>query len=150
MTTIIHLSLAAAEPERVARVLAELMDGTVSTFSPTEGGFYVGTDSATAAAIEVYPLGTELVPGDGAAQARFRKGTKAGPGPVHVALAVPVSRADIARIGAREGWRTLPCRRGGSFDVIEFWLENRTMLELIPEDEAAATIAVLRTPKRRP
>lgn len=73
MTAIIHLSLAAAEPARVAKVLAELMGGTVSPFSPTKGAFYVGTDSATAAAIEVYPLGTELVPGKGkGAPARFQ------------------------------------------------------------------------------
>ncbi|MSP83577.1 MAG: hypothetical protein EXQ94_11810 [Alphaproteobacteria bacterium] len=140
----------ANDPRIAERLGPELMDGTVSSFSPTEGAFYVGIDTATAAAIEVYPVGTELVPGKGqGVPVQFRKGSPADFGPVHVALAVPVSRADIARIGEREGWRTLPCRRGGSFDVIEFWLENRTMLELVPEDEVAKTIAVLRMPKRR-
>jgi hypothetical protein len=146
MTTIIHLSLAAAEPKRVAGVLAELMDGVASPFGPVAGAYYVGTDSPTAAAIEVYPLGSEIAPGEGEGEpARFEGGHGVPTlGPVHVAMAVPRTRAEIAAIGAREGWRTLPCRRGGSFDVVEFWLENRLMLELVPESEAEATLAVLR------
>ncbi len=146
MTAIVHLSIPAAEPERVARVLAELMRGRVSRFSPTKGAFYVGTDSATAAAIEVYPERPMLVPGEGAgAPARFVEGD-APPrhGAVHVALASPLGRAEVIALGAREGWRTVECRRGDSFNVIELWLEDRLMIEVVAAEDQAEALPALR------
>jgi hypothetical protein len=54
-------------------------------------------------------------------------------------LSVPSDRATIERIGAREGWTTRFCPRGAPkqkplFNIIEFWVENRMMLELAPQD----------------
>jgi hypothetical protein len=35
-------------------------------------------------------------------------------------------------IADREGWRMVLCRRGDDyFDVIEFWLENQLLIELL-------------------
>jgi len=50
-----------------------------------------------------------------------------------------VDRATIERIGAREGWRTKHFWRGPSeemrlFELYEFWIENRIMIELATED----------------
>jgi hypothetical protein len=52
---------------------------------------------------------------------------------------VKVDRATIERIGAREGWRTRHFWRGPSpevrlFELYEFWVENRVLLELVTED----------------
>ena len=33
-------------------------------------------------------------------------------------------------LARREGWIARRCSRGGAFDVIELWLENRFLLEL--------------------
>ena len=44
---------------------------------------------------------------------------------------MPTNLEQIERIAAREGWRVLPCSRDGLFDVIEFWVENQLMLELL-------------------
>ncbi|MGH6719867.1 MAG: hypothetical protein ACREER_11155 [Alphaproteobacteria bacterium] len=146
MTAIVHLSLPAAEPRRVAKVLAKLMRGRVSNFSPTKGAFYVGTDSPTAAAIEVYPEHTALVPGEGPeAPGRFVE-TESAPrhGPVHVALASPLTRAEVMALGTGEGWRTLPCRRGDSFNVIELWLENRLLIEVVAAEDQEEALPALR------
>jgi hypothetical protein len=47
-------------------------------------------------------------------------------------------RAAIERIGAREGWRTHHFWRGPRgtrlFELYEFWVENRVMLEIVTED----------------
>jgi hypothetical protein len=58
-----------------------------------------------------------------------------------VLLSVPLSRDDVERIGAREGWRAKTFGRGMKghepfFHVIEFWLENRLMIEIAPPDMA--------------
>jgi len=54
-------------------------------------------------------------------------------------LSAPSDRATIERIGTREGWTTRFCPRGAPkrnplFNVIEFWVESRIMLELAPHD----------------
>jgi hypothetical protein len=38
-------------------------------------------------------------------------------------------------IAKREGWLARNCDRGGVFNVIEFWLENKFMLELMTDHE---------------
>jgi hypothetical protein len=45
-------------------------------------------------------------------------------------------REEIERIGAREGWRAKTFGRGMQgqtpfFHVVEFWLENRLMIEVV-------------------
>jgi hypothetical protein len=46
-----------------------------------------------------------------------------------------MSQADITNIATREGWL---CRRNdrAQFPVIEFWIENRLMCELLPPEFA--------------
>ena len=51
-------------------------------------------------------------------------------------LSVPLEPNEIEHIGAREGWRTKTFGRGMRgqkpfFHVIEFWLENRLMIEVV-------------------
>ena len=51
------------------------------------------------------------------------------------------SREEVERIGAREGWRAKTFGRGMRghepfFHVIEFWVENRLMIEIAPPDMA--------------
>jgi hypothetical protein len=48
----------------------------------------------------------------------------------HAAISVPMSEEKIWAIVVREGWRCV--NRSGFFDVIEFWLENRILIELLP------------------
>ncbi len=47
------------------------------------------------------------------------------------AFSVPISLEEIERIGEREGWRVFPANQDGLFDVVEFWVENRLMLQLL-------------------
>ena len=57
--------------------------------------------------------------------------------PFHVFLSVPLEPEQVERIGVREGWRAKTFGRGMQgrepfFHVIEFWLENRLMIEVVP------------------
>lgn len=47
-----------------------------------------------------------------------------------------MNQEEIEEIGKREGWRVVKCSRDGVFDVIEFWLENMVMLELLTAEVA--------------
>jgi len=127
-----HFSIAAQDPERVAAVLAELTGGQSFNFSPFPGSRIVLVGDAHGTGVEIYPLGLELAPGEGGAPVR----SLANPAPsdftaTHAALSVALDEAGILRIAGREGWRALTCTRTVAFQVIEFWLENRVMIELL-------------------
>ncbi|MBD2678269.1 MULTISPECIES: hypothetical protein [Nostoc] len=126
-----HISIAANNPRHVAEVLAKLLGGKVAPFTPHPGSYVAVAMDEQGTLIEVYPLGTELIPGDGEQQVKFRENKNSSQfDAVHAAVSVPVSQKEIEEIGASEGWRVLHCNRG-KFEVIEFWIENRLMIELL-------------------
>lgn len=130
---IYHISIAASDPLRVAQVLAELWQGQVTPFPGHEGGYIVLPFDTHGTLIEVLPQGTEMVPGTGDEESRFEHNPHAsGYTATHAAISVPVSEAKIRAIAAREGWRVFRSDRQGFFEVIEFWLENRLLIELLP------------------
>ncbi|WP_035991341.1 hypothetical protein [Leptolyngbya sp. KIOST-1] len=132
-----HMSIPAKDPHRVAQVLAELCQGSVMPFPPLEGAYAVAAKDVYGTLFEVYPIGSEIMPGQGQDEASFCQ--NAHPyhfTAVHAAVSVPVSQAEIEAIAQRQGWRTLVCNRDGLFDLVEFWVENRLMLELLPPQMA--------------
>ena len=137
---IYHVSIPARDPEHVAGVLAEIMGGKRIPFGPLEGAFMAtGADGSM---IEVYPDKATLDIPKNDDQVVF--GENAAPPqtwPFHVLLSVPLDREAVEAIGAREGWRAKTFGRGMKghkpfFHVIEFWLENRLMIEVAPPDMA--------------
>lgn len=134
-----HVSLPAADPRHVAQVLGELLGGYVGPFVGAIPGAWVAyADDAHGTGIEVYPERTRLAPGEGDAQGLTGLGDAPAAVAFHALLSVPVDRATIEAIGAREGWRTLHCWRGPPgrplFELYEFWIENRVLLELATAD----------------
>jgi len=132
----IHASIPADHPERVARVIADLWRGRYAPF-PVAPGVYVamsGDDRGTQ--IEVGPRGRVAKPG--AKQLEIFDSPSPSPySEVHLNIISPLSEHEIMAIAEREGWTALACDRGGFFKLIEFWVENKFMLELMNEHEWA-------------
>ena len=131
-----HVSIPAREPQRVAEVLAELMNGKCLPFGPLEGAFMATSGDANGTMIEVYPERATLNIPDRDDQVVFAE-NPAPPRtwPFHVLLSVRREAEEVERIGAREGWRAQTFGRGMRghepfFHVIEFWLENRLLIEV--------------------
>ena len=55
-----HVSIPAREPQHVAEVLAELVNGKCFPFGPLEGAFMAASGDANGTMIEVYPERTTL------------------------------------------------------------------------------------------
>jgi len=136
-----HVSIPASNPRHVATVLAELMQGRAYPFpGPIPGAFMAASGDAHGTNIEVYPETAAAAPGQGGAPGDFQ----ANPAPpqywpFHVLLSVQRDEAAIQAIGDREGWRTRRFSRGMPgrpplFDVIEFWVENRFLIEVSTPD----------------
>ncbi|MBW4581024.1 MAG: hypothetical protein KME42_15770 [Tildeniella nuda ZEHNDER 1965/U140] len=130
--------MTAENPGHVAHVLAEVLQGACTLFPPHPGSFMAIALDDYGTMIEVYPAETELMPGSGTDQVTFSSNALASPfSATHVAISVPTSQAEIERIGTREGWRVVRCNRDGFFDVLEFWVENKLMLEFLTPAMAA-------------
>jgi len=127
-----HISIAVNNPLHVAKVLAEILHGRAVPFPPNPGSYMTLAGDEFGTLLEFYPIGTELIPDGYQGQAGYRLREKSADyTSIHAAISVPASLEEIEQIGTREGWRVFPANRDGFFDVIEFWVENRLMLELL-------------------
>lgn len=138
-----HISISAQNPQHVAQVLAEILNGQAFPFFPHPGSYMVFPLDEHGTGIEVYPLKTQLIPGEGDDQCLFTEAaTSSGFTATHAAISVSSTQEKIEQIAKREGWRVLRCNRDSFFDVIELWLENKVMLELLTPEMAAQYLAV--------
>jgi hypothetical protein len=146
-----HLSISARDPKRVAEVLAEFMGGHVTTFPPNPGSWFAHQHDRFGTGVEVYPAGTELRPA-GPGGSGFAMDAAHAPvyGPTHFALSVQMSPEAISEIARREGWQCNLCARGNAFHVMEVWLENHGMVELLPPAFAAEYLAMTRQDMPQP
>lgn len=141
-----HVSIGVNNPEHVANVIAELWGGYAMPFPPSPGGYVVFEDDGRGTMIEIVPSDVQLVPGIGVPpeegftaetvtddfEATFVAGNERSLfGSVHVNINSPLDEETIKSIAKREGWRCFTANRGGgAFQLIEFWLEDRFMLEV--------------------
>jgi hypothetical protein len=117
------------------------MGGRAVPFPPNPGSFFALQLDNHGSGIEVYPAGTHLEP-NGAVGGSFVKEAKGGPayGATHCAVSVPTANAKVQDIARSAGWEVFDCNRG-PFHVIEVWVENETMIEILPPDYAAEYLA---------
>ncbi|MEN9418103.1 MAG: hypothetical protein RI988_1723 [Pseudomonadota bacterium] len=140
-----HVSIPAHDPRHVAEVLVELFEGTLTGFGPWHNSWIAWAGDGHGTAIEVYPRGTEMLPDPGAGQARFRPTSPASPyTATHAAVSVARSREEIFTLARREGWRTIELPRGPN-RVIEFWVENAVLLELMTPQMTADYVRAMAT-----
>jgi len=147
-TMIHHISIAVKDPLRVADVLAEILEGQVLSAPPNfpkdSRVVFPGDEHGTL--IEVLPYGTELRPGD--TEAGLRAGVEPNSSfvAIHAYISVNISAEQLLRIGAREGWLTRRCNRG-PFELIEFWIENRLLIEFAPPEMSAQYVGLMTNPE---
>lgn len=142
-----HISVSAQNPKHVAQVLAEIFKGQAVPFPPAPGSYMVIAMDEYGTAVEVLPAGLEINPGAGPEACVFTQNPMASQfTATHAAISVPISQSEIESIGAREGWRVVRCDRESFFDVIEFWVENRLMIELLTPEMKSKYLAFTQQP----
>jgi hypothetical protein len=136
-----HFSISAHDPVAVARVLAELIGGRAYRFpGPLPGAAMAVSGDRHGTMIEVYPERVAMAPGEGEEPITFHDvPVEPRHAAFHALLSVPHDRAAIERIGAAAGWRTKFFSRAAPgqppvFHVIEVWVENRVLLEVVSPD----------------
>lgn len=137
---IAHVSLPADDTAKVARVLAEMMEGTAVPFPPGGPGAWMAWSEDEIVEIEVIPRGACMqpakgggnwrAPDDGSRPSRLSES--------HLALCVDRPAADIVRLAEAAGWPASICDRGGFFHVVEVWIEGAYLVEVLDPDFTAA------------
>ncbi len=154
---LIHTSLPADDPELVSRVLCEVAGGKRCHF-PYPGAYYIGFDDDRSTAVEIYPIDTQLQPGTGTTYGELEPLEQSRRNMVryigsneeikyiasHIALTTPLSLDEIYAVAKREEWRAAYCSRRDNFRLVEFWLENRILVELILEQDLEDAITALK------
>jgi hypothetical protein len=146
---ICHLSIPAKEPVRVGRVIAKVIDGDLMNYPIVKGAVMVMARDSSGMGIEVWPETTTQHPGKGEADPNVKFHTvddqpwdyklnhnDSAPGAysVHVAVNTKLTVDELLELGRKEGWRCLLTDRA-VFKLVELWLENHFLLEVIPEGE---------------
>ena len=129
-----HASIPADDPERVERVIAEVWRGDSMPFPPVPGCFVAFAGDDRGSTIEVTPRGKEGFPD------KTETGFKVNPSPspyseAHLLIGTPLSESEVLAVAKREGWTARVCSRGDSNKLIEFWMENKFLLEFITASE---------------
>jgi hypothetical protein len=137
-----HVSFAVHNPDHVAEVVAELMKGKAMPFPGHAGSFIALAMDSYGTAIEFLPKGSILKPTSEESSDWASEPSMTGYTATHVNMAVPISEAEIYAIAHREGWRSVRSGRQGLLELVEFWVENEIMLELMPPNlmEAYQTV----------
>ena len=139
-----HISIGVHDPEAVAAALAEVLGGMTAPFPDAPGAHIAFAADDHGTLIEIHPIDMELRPGTDGEGLRMERGSARNRfGPFHAALSVAHDVDALQRLGARLGWRTEVQSRG-PFHVVELWVENEVMLELLPPAFAAEYLAALR------
>jgi hypothetical protein len=130
-----HASIPARNPENVARVIAELWGGFHAPFPSFPDSWMAIAGDDRGSIIETYPCDRVIFPGSG--QNSFVPGESktAQYSAFHIAVASKLTPDQVLAIGEREGWRAVRCTRGQNFfDVIELWIEDIIMIEVLTEE----------------
>lgn len=153
-----HISIAVNDPKNVANFIAELWNGMVVPFPPCPNSFMVFANDGKGSAIEITPIDTVLVPGEGLppeenfsettpTEAYEAKFVQCDFSPRYVATHLNInthlSEAEIKALAQREGWRALTCNRGeGLFQLVEVWIEDRLMLEVMTPEQTRRYVEI--------
>ena len=103
-------------------------------FPPHPGAWMAWSGDERGTELEIFPRGQEEFPTQG--EVSVRKNVTPSPySECHLAMGTRLSFEDVLAIAKREGWMAQRCNRGGLFEIVEFWVENKFLLELLPSAE---------------
>ncbi|MFN3520610.1 MAG: hypothetical protein ACK4YQ_00050 [Phenylobacterium sp.] len=144
---IAHFSIPARDPQATAELFGRLIDGAVMPFPVVPGAWVAIARDGSGTGVEVVPAATAHHMGEGEAgealggpvvmpwETQIRQdGDAESPNGMHVAITSALSAAQIIELARAQGWRAVHCDRGGVFDLVEVWVDNRTLVEVLPPE----------------
>lgn len=148
---IAHVSIPSADPRATALLLARFMAGQAFEFPVVPGAWIAVAKDGSGLAIEVYPEAMAHHPGTGEPDPAhvphgpeplpwedqiFPEASQLRPSAFHFALVSPLGDEAVIAAARDAGLRAVPCDRAGVFRLVEVWLDNTTLVEVLNPAEA--------------
>jgi len=148
---IAHVSVPARDPRQTARLLATLIDGEVFAFPVVPGACIAVARDGSGLAIEVYPDTLAHHPGSGDPDPAavpagpqtqpwedqiVPDGPQLRPSAFHLALVSRLDADAVVGLAQAAGFRAVRCDRAGVFRLVEVWLDNAFLVEVLDTTEA--------------
>jgi len=129
---------------KVATVLARLMGGRARDHFPFEHSSAAFSGDEYGTMIECWKRGQVVaVPDSGPGTFEIRDSpTLQEHQAFHTALSVNLDDDEIMAIAREAGWKTA-VRANGPFSVVEVWIENRLLLEVLSPDQTKNYLRVM-------
>jgi hypothetical protein len=149
---IAHVSIPSADPQATALLFSALIDGQAFTFPVVPGAWIAVARDGSGTAVEVYPVGIAHHPGVGEADPLLvpeepaqmpwedqiiSDGDPMRPSAFHIAIVTGLDDEQIFALAREAGIRAIRCERGGVFGLIELWIDNMTLVEVLTSVDAA-------------
>jgi len=143
---IAHVSVPARNPKNTALLLSALIDGQAFPFPVVEGAWIAVAEDGSGLAIEVYPQAMAHHPGKGDPDPAIvpagpqtlpwedqihPDGDQLRPSAFHLALATKLPDEAVIKLAKDAGLRAVPCDRAGVFRLVEVWLDNQVLVEVL-------------------
>lgn len=147
---IAHVSIPSRTPRETALFFAAVVDGLVFDFPPVPGASIAVARDGSGLAVEVYPEAMAHHPGSGRVDPSIApNGPAAMPwedqifpeanvphrSGFHFAIATRLGVDEIVARAKALGWRSLACERAGVFGVVEVWVDDRYLVEVVVPKE---------------
>jgi hypothetical protein len=148
---IAHVSIPARDPRATALLLARLIDGESFDFPVVPGARIAVANDGSGLAIEVYPDGMAHHPGTGQPDPALSHagvvampwedqvgpdGTQLRPSAFHMAVVSKLGDDALVELAQKAGFRAVKCDRAGVFRLVELWLDNALLVEVLNPAEA--------------
>lgn len=148
---IAHISVPSENPKETALFFAAVIDGLAFDFPVVPGASIAVARDGSGTAVEVYPIGMAHHPGVGDPDSTQQPASPTtmpwedqiytaysvkAPSTFHMAIETKLSESEVISRARSLGWRTLACNRGGVFGVVEVWVDNTYLVEVLVEQEA--------------
>lgn len=155
---IAHFSIPSRTPRETALFFASVIDGTCFDFPVVPGASIAVANDNSGLAVEVYPIdmahhpGTGDVDPDAVAQGPmpmpwedqiFPESEHSRPSGFHAAMTTKLTEDEVISKAKAMGWRALSCERGGVFGLVEVWVENAFLVEILVPAELERYRAVM-------
>lgn len=131
---IYRISISVNHPLPTAIALAEIWGSTYFALPPLPNSYAVLPAGDCGTAIEIYPIDTEVCITDAEMAAELFDALFKRPTTLCGAVSVAATSAEIRRIANCKGWQ-VRSERFGLFEIVELWVENRCLLELLPRTQ---------------
>lgn len=133
---ILHASVTADQPRAAAETLARLLGGRALPIGPGEGTWSALGPDPIGNMVSVLERGSEFHRQDGE-HVETRKGAAVRHSGFHMLIETPLSEAEVLTLAEERNCHAQRATHG-AFSVIEFWLDDCLLIEVVTPELACA------------